>query len=160
MEDGINSVEARFEGIDQREFGLEEELSKLSHAVKERLARLETSCKGELDKLRSLFEEEMGRMNAVHERQVNSMLQQMEEMRANLALCKKACATGPAPTVVVEARRVGMPKTKSYAGAHNARDVDNFLCGLEQYYGAAGITEDAIKVQTATLYLTNTSMLW
>ena len=102
----------------------------------------------------------MGRIKAAYERQVNSLLQQMEEMCADLALCKRACATGPAPTVITEARRVDVPKSKSYAGARNAREVENFLWSLEQYYGAMGITEDAIKVQTATLYLTVIAMLW
>ena len=68
VEDGINNVEAHFEGIDQRGDGLEEELFELSLAVKESFTRLESSCKGELDELRSLFEEEMGRMKAAHER--------------------------------------------------------------------------------------------
>ena len=61
---------------------------------------------------------------------------------------------------LVMARSVDMPKLKSYAKAHNAWEVGNFLWGLEQYCGAVGITVDAIEVQTATLYVTDTVMLW
>ena len=69
-------------------------------------------------------------MKAIHERQVNSMLQRMEEMRADLALSKRACAAGPAPTVVAEARRVNVPKPKSYVRGRIMFEKWTTSCGV------------------------------
>ena len=164
VENGINSVDVRFEGIDQRVDGvderldgLEEESSELSSAIKERMTRLEDSYKEDLGRL----EAEMGRMRGAYERELQLVLQQLEQVMADLAVCKRAFVTGPAQQpVLAEARRVDVPKPKSFAGSRNAREVDNFLWGLDQYFGASGIVEEATKVQTAALYLTDTAMLW
>ncbi|MDP1351994.1 hypothetical protein, partial [Klebsiella pneumoniae] len=49
---------------------------------------------------------------------------------------------------------------KSYVGSRNAREIDNFLWGIEQYFNAMGTIEDAIKIQTVALYFTDAAMLW
>ena len=36
-------------------------------------------------------------------------------------------------------------------GIRNAREVDNFLWGLEQYFGSMGMIENGAKVQSAVL---------
>ena len=38
--------------------------------------------------------------------------------------------------------------------------MDNFLFAMEQYLVAMEINDEATKIQTATLYLTDTAMLW
>ncbi|KAL4339236.1 hypothetical protein GQ457_08G033370 [Hibiscus cannabinus] len=64
------------------------------------------------------------------------------------------------PSTTVETRRVEVPRPRTFGGSRNAQEVDNFLYGLDQYLGAVGIVEDASKIQTASLYLTDTAMLW
>ena len=103
---------------------------------------------------------EVGHIRDVYERQLNSALVQLEEMRTDLAMCKRALATTLTTPVFAEACRVDVPRPKSFAGTRNARGVDNFLWGLEQYFGAMGIIDDYAKVQSAALYLTDTAMLW
>ena len=60
----------------------------------------------------------------------------------------------------IEARKVEVPKPKTFNGIRNAWEVENFLWGLEQYFEAAGVTDDAHKIRNVTLYLTDTAMLW
>ncbi|KAL4278727.1 hypothetical protein GQ457_03G035580 [Hibiscus cannabinus] len=64
------------------------------------------------------------------------------------------------PSTTVETRRVEVPRPRTFGGSRNAQEVDNFLYGLDQYLGALGIVEDASKIQTVSLYLTDTAMLW
>ena len=67
---------------------------------------------------------------------------------------------GTSATTVIEAKRVDVPKPKTFNGIRNAREVENFLWGLEQYFEATGITDHASKIRTAAMYLSGTTMLW
>ena len=53
-----------------------------------------------------------------------------------------------------------MPKLKEFKGTRSAKDVDNFLWGMEQYFRVMGIVEDATKVSTASMYLVDIALLW
>ena len=53
-----------------------------------------------------------------------------------------------------------MPKPKEFKGTRSAKDVDNFLWGMEQYFWVMGIVEDATKVSTASMYLVDIALLW
>ncbi|KAF2324198.1 hypothetical protein GH714_009880 [Hevea brasiliensis] len=66
-----------------------------------------------------------------------------------------AATTSIAPTV-----RVEVPKPNAFHGGRNAKEIDNFLWSLEQYFRAFGITEDARKIDHAPLYLADTAMVW
>ena len=52
-------------------------------------------------------------------------------MGGDLALCKRAMAARTSTTTVIEAKRVDVPKLKTFNGVRNAREVENFLWGLE-----------------------------
>ena len=161
VEEGASNMEARLDDMDQRIDGLEAEDAELQGAVRESLNKLEASYRKDLEELRAELTAEVGRVRDVYERQINNVLAQLEEARTDVIMCKKALAAGPATTSVsTGAHRVEVPKPRSYAGARNAREVDNFLWGLEQYLGATGVVEDDAKVQTAELYLSDTAMLW
>ncbi|CAN1291309.1 hypothetical protein LINPERPRIM_LOCUS21090 [Linum perenne] len=61
---------------------------------------------------------------------------------------------------VIAASRVDVLRPKSYGGSRNAKEVENFLWGLEQYFEASGIRDELAKVRTASLYLVYVLMLW
>jgi len=159
VEESVGDLGARMENLDQRVGGLEADFAEIHEEVREVLVKLEESNRADLQALRDEFMAEVTRLRDVHQRELNSVLTQLEEARGDLALCKKAVVIGPlAPAM--EPRRIDIPKPKSFAGTRNAREVDNFLWGLEQYFGAMGILEDETRVKTAALYLTDTAMLW
>jgi hypothetical protein len=87
----------------------------------------------------------------------------LKETKDELTLCKKAIAQSGSialPTIVVASSKVDVPRPKAYNGSRNAKEVDNFLWSLEQYFKALGITEDTKKIDSATLYLMDTAMVW
>ncbi|KAI5678661.1 hypothetical protein M9H77_09611 [Catharanthus roseus] len=159
VEEGMGAVDAHMENLDQRVEGLEADVAETHEEVREALTKLGESNREDLQALRDEFMAEVARLRDVHQREINSLLMQLEEARGDLALCKKAVLAG-STTTTVEPRRVDIPKPKSFAGTRNAREVDNFLWGLEQYFDAVGIMEEGAKIKSAALYLTDTAMLW
>ncbi|MBA0671343.1 hypothetical protein Goklo_029699, partial [Gossypium klotzschianum] len=53
-----------------------------------------------------------------------------------------------------------IPKPKEFVGIRSACDVDNFLWRMKNYFRAKDIVDDAIKVNTASMFLTDIVLLW
>lgn len=66
----------------------------------------------------------------------------------------------PASTSTSDARHIDVPKPDTYDGAHNAIVVDNFLFGLEQYFDAMGVCDEASKVGIVLTFLQGAAQLW
>ncbi|KAK8325006.1 hypothetical protein V6Z12_A11G022100, partial [Gossypium hirsutum] len=88
-----------------------------------------------------------------------ALKEEIAELKGELTIYKVAlgneglAAVTPKPSVDV-------PKPKEFKGTRSAREVDNFLWGVEQYFRAKGIADDATKVITAAMYLTDIALLW
>ena len=52
-----------------------------------------------------------------------------------------------------------MPESKPFGGVHNAKDLENFLWDMEQYFIAARIYVGE-QVTITTMYLTCNAKLW
>ncbi|KAK3040179.1 hypothetical protein RJ639_028429 [Escallonia herrerae] len=62
--------------------------------------------------------------------------------------------------IAVQPRRKKIPELRSYAGAREARQVDNFFWHLERYFEALDIDNEEKKVHMAVMYLTDTAASW
>ncbi|KAK3026360.1 hypothetical protein RJ639_042657 [Escallonia herrerae] len=62
--------------------------------------------------------------------------------------------------IVVQPRRKKVPEPRSYDGAREARQVDNFFWHLERCFEALDIDDEEKKVHTTVMYLTDTSASW
>ncbi|KAH7670774.1 Synaptobrevin protein [Dioscorea alata] len=113
-------------------------------------------CRGHVKTL----EETLVGMIAGLEEKLAKALAELKETKEELAICKKAIAQGASNVVSPTTPRVDVPKPRPYGGSRNAKELDNFLWSLEQYFKALGIVEDAKKMETTTLYLDNTAMVW
>ena len=72
--------------------------------------------------------------------------------------CKTAIEGGV--LAMTPTHRVDVPKLKEFKGMRSAKEVDNFLRGMERYFRASNITVDATKVRTAFMYLIDIKLLW
>ncbi|MFQ6666458.1 hypothetical protein Gotur_032799 [Gossypium turneri] len=45
-----------------------------------------------------------------------------------------------------------VPKSKEFVGTRSTCDVDNFLWKIENYFHAKGIVDDAVKVNTTSMF--------
>ena len=93
---------------------------------------------------------------------IEALATQMEsrdqEVKQELAIYKAAVSTWVMATQ--EASRVEVPKPQRFSGKRDAKELDNFLWHMEQYFEAIALTDEATKVRTTTLYLTDTVTLW
>ncbi|KAI5662947.1 hypothetical protein M9H77_22270 [Catharanthus roseus] len=159
VEEGMGTVDAHMENLDQRVESLEADIAETHEEVRKALTKIGESNRVDLQALRDEFMAEVAHLRDVHQRELNSLLMQLQEARGDLALCKKVVLASPT-TSTVESPRVNILKPKSFAGTRNAHEVDNFLWGLKQYFDAIGIIDYGAKIKSTALYLTDTAMLW
>ncbi|MFQ6666137.1 hypothetical protein Gotur_032611 [Gossypium turneri] len=76
----------------------------------------------------------------------------IEELEGGLALCRVAVGKGVSSAAL---SNEDVPKLKEFVGTRSACDVDNFLWRMEHYFRAKGIVDDADKVNTASMFLTD-----
>ena len=100
-------------------------------------------------KLRSFVQEELSAIHA-----------EVEEVHSDWAWHKRTLSASPASANSSDARRIDVPKPDTYDGTRNATIVDNFLFGLDQYFDAMGVRDEASKVGTAPTYLRGAAQLW
>ena len=53
-----------------------------------------------------------------------------------------------------------VPKPHTFSGQRDAKELDNFLWHMERYFKAIALTDEAMKVRIAMLYLTDNVTLW
>ena len=81
--------------------------------------------------------------NTALEAMVVALREEMDELKRELSACKAVIRGGV--LAVAPTHRVDVPKPKEFKGTRSAKDVDNFLWDMEQYFRVMGIVEDATK---------------
>ncbi|MBA0881531.1 hypothetical protein Goshw_029910 [Gossypium schwendimanii] len=81
----------------------------------------------------------------------------IEELKGELALCRAAVGKG---VVSAALSYEDVLKPKEFVGTRFACDVDNFLWRMENYFHAKGIVDEVVKVNTASMFLTDIALLW
>ncbi|RVW96756.1 hypothetical protein CK203_026068 [Vitis vinifera] len=106
------------------------------------------------DKVMTMFASVESRMEALAAR----MDARDKEIRQELAIYKTAVSARVMATH--EAPRVEVPKPHTFNGKRDAKELDNFLWHMERYFEAIALMDEATKVRTTTLYLTDNATLW
>nr|GEU66337.1 hypothetical protein VITISV_008583 [Tanacetum cinerariifolium] len=145
-----NQVEG-MEGLDSDFAGMREDfrlaLSTLSGDLKREIHDLKDSFMGEITKIQEEFREE-----------VSTLHQTIEDLQADMALCKRSLASGGGNTN--HGLKIDVPKPSSFVGKREARVVDDCLWEMEQYLEGVNMVDDASKFKMATRYLKDTTTLW
>ncbi|KAF7828548.1 Transposon Ty3-I Gag-Pol polyprotein [Senna tora] len=149
VELAIADGEDKFEEVNQRIEELDKGKEELREAMQGALNLTLDKCLGQVKTLEETFKAEIVALKA-----------ELVRVTDELTLCKKVIAQGGHVEVTPTPSKLDIPKPKFYKGARNAKELDNFLWGVEQYFKALGITEDASKIDTATLYLYDTARMW
>ncbi|XP_015084310.1 uncharacterized protein LOC107027747 [Solanum pennellii] len=80
-----------------------------------------------------------------------------ENLRAELVVLYRAVAT--LSLTRVESSKVKIPEPKAFSGARSAKELENFIWDMEQYFTAARVP-DADKLNITTMYLSGDAKLW
>ncbi|KAK3021489.1 hypothetical protein RJ639_045872 [Escallonia herrerae] len=82
-----------------------------------------------------------------------------QELQDRVELLSRAVVNTPAGGAK-HSSRPRVPEPKSYGGARDAKEVENFLFDIEQYFRAIRVDSEATKVSMATMYLVGDAKLW
>ncbi|KAK8286999.1 hypothetical protein V6Z12_D07G029100 [Gossypium hirsutum] len=141
LEESVGDINERIDDVDDR---LHDGLQSMQEQLKEYV----------LDSVEKLN----GRDDAI-EAMITALKEEIVELKGELTIYKATLGNGGLAAVALKPS-VDVPKPKEFKGTMSARDVDNFLWGIEQYFRAKGITEDVTKVTTLAMYLTDIALLW
>ncbi|XP_060181990.1 uncharacterized protein LOC132611597 [Lycium barbarum] len=67
---------------------------------------------------------------------------------------------GGAANIAAAPQKLKIPEPKPYQGARNAKEVENLIFDIEQYFDAVGELEEPKKVATSAMYLQGDAKLW
>ncbi|WJZ96495.1 hypothetical protein VitviT2T_015177 [Vitis vinifera] len=172
--DAVANMEARLakvelamadtrEGLDLIEQGMEKGLEDLREQIQDLRERVLVSQVQPVSHEEFVsFQGKVLSMLASMESRIEALTTQMEsrdqEVRQELAIYKAAMSARVMATQ--GASRVEVSKPHRFSGKRDAKELDNFLWHMERYFEAIALTDEAAKVRTATLYLTDTATLW
>ena len=101
-------------------------------------------------------------MESFHDR-MRTMTEDFEErirsLEEEIVLLKRAVVQGTPAAADPPPAKVRVPEPKTFGGARNAKDLENFLWDMEQYFIAARIPVGE-QVTITTRYLTGDAKVW
>nr|CAD1839580.1 unnamed protein product [Ananas comosus var. bracteatus] len=143
----------------ERLVDLEAQLTRLDEKVtkasthEQRIAMLEATL---TQLVESVTELQDNTKEAVHH-----LKEQTIELFARVGLLTRAMGNAPpAPQGGGHAGRVRVPEPRSFRGARDAKELENFLFDMEQYFRVVQPDNEESKVTFATMYLDGDAKLW
>lgn len=133
----------------------------------EKFEEVGVSMEGFEKGLEDLEERMLGTMNRLiedHQKErdalrdaIGALAAQLEEIKGELTTLR---TTGNTVGLVRGTPKIKAPEPKKYNGTRDAKELDNFLWQMQQYFEAISLEDERIKVRTASLYLSDTAILW
>nr|GFB28168.1 putative retrotransposon Gag domain, nucleotide-binding alpha-beta plait domain protein [Tanacetum cinerariifolium] len=148
--------------VDESHQHLEElgsDFTKLREDFKSALNILGGNLGRESYDLRGMLMGEIMRIRGKVKEKRRSLHRELEDLRADVPLCKHFIASGGRNTSNIDPK-VEVPKPSPFMGKREAREVNDFLWEMEQYMEGVNIVNDALKIKMATCYLKDTMALW
>lgn len=75
------------------------------------------------------------------ERVYTELCARVKQLEEELVVCKRAIAQGASvatPATTLSSSKIDVPRPKPYNRSRNAKEIDNYFWGLEQYFKAHG----------------------
>ncbi|GMJ03486.1 hypothetical protein HRI_004017800 [Hibiscus trionum] len=145
-------VEVQAWELGQWDDKLKQEFQGIINDVNERVNLQDESLKDDVKALKKIVED------LAKQAKVVALRKEIDDLKSEVLVYKADVIKG----VVASPARVlvDVPKPKHFKGTRSAQQVEKFLWGIEQYFKASCIIEDANKVSTASIYLTDNALLW
>ena len=90
--------------------------------------------------------------------ELEALSRMMESLQADVAVLKKDVLQG-CSSYSDAGPKVRVPEPKGFSGNRNAKELENFLWDMEQFFKAAHV-RDAEKVSLTSMYLMGDAKLW
>nr|GEW83524.1 putative retrotransposon Gag domain, nucleotide-binding alpha-beta plait domain protein [Tanacetum cinerariifolium] len=154
VETSMAGLKTQFEGLE----GLDSDFTSMMEDFRVALNTLSGDLKREIHDLRDAFMGEITKIREEFGEEVSTLHQVIEDLQADMALCKRSLASGGGNTN--HGPKLDVPKPSPFVGKREARAIDDFLWEMEQYLKNVNVVDDASKIKMATQYLKDTASLW
>ncbi|GJZ49134.1 putative nucleotidyltransferase, ribonuclease H [Tanacetum coccineum] len=154
VETSMAELKNQVEGLE----GLDSDFASMREDFREALNTLSGDLKRELHDLRDSFMGEITKIREEFGEEVSTLHQTIENLQADVALCKRSLASSGSNTN--HGPKIDVPKPSPFVGKREARAVDDFLWEMEQYLEGVNMVDDTSKIKMATRYLKDTAALW
>ncbi|GJS64506.1 putative retrotransposon gag domain, aspartic peptidase domain protein [Tanacetum coccineum] len=138
--------------------GLDSDFTSMREDFRVALNTLSGDLKREIHDLRDSFMGEITKILEEFGEEVSTLHQVIEDLQADMALCKRSLASGGGNTS--HGPKIDVPKPSPFVGKREARAVDDFLWETEKYLEGVNVVDDASKIKMVTRYLKDTAALW
>ncbi|KAK9697760.1 hypothetical protein RND81_08G059700 [Saponaria officinalis] len=145
LDDNMDGAMERFTALEMGKWEMEAQLQEVENGGKD----LRGEVQGLINTILGSLREELGRLVKENGR--------MEEVKADV-LFRRAAVAGSA--TIRGASNIRILEPPKFSGRRNSREIDTFFWSVERYLNAMGITDDASKINTATMYLVEDACLW
>ncbi|KAH9688170.1 Endonuclease [Citrus sinensis] len=156
LEIALSATQDNLEGLERRVDNLKGEYAEFTVATKALMHEQANILRDEFHS----FHDELLKLRSFVQDELRAVRAEVDEVRSDWAWHKRTLSASPASANSSDARRIDVPKPDTYDGTRNATIVDNFLFGLDQYFDAMGVRDEASKVGTAPTYLRGAAQLW
>ncbi|KAG8480984.1 hypothetical protein CXB51_025672 [Gossypium anomalum] len=126
--------------LEDRVVNLEESVENM----KETLNLVEGRTDGKTNDLVNSTTKKLAERDENLEEMVLAMKKEIEELKGELMIYKVSLSNGMLSSKPKQ-QAMDVPKLEKFKVARSARDVDNFLWEIEQYFRAMGIEDDALR---------------
>ncbi|XP_077242396.1 uncharacterized protein LOC143882895 [Tasmannia lanceolata] len=141
----IAGVEERVTAVGQQQFNLAELTEGLGVETKGMIEEVE-------ERVHALAE-------LLNQAAMEDLRKQVETLTGQVNLLMRTIGNGIGGHGDGQGSRVRVPEPRCYAGARDAKELQNFLFHIEQFFRATHLDEEA-KVTTASMYLSDDAKLW
>lgn len=135
---------------------LTQENAEISTAAKQMMVELADSLKSQL----KIATEELASHKKSVGDEIRAIREELENLKREMKTPKRTFMLGNYGAQVSSHTSIKVPKPDMYNGTRNAAIVENFIFGLEQYFEAMGVNEDAAKIGNAPAFLRDSAQLW
>ena len=125
----------------------------------QRLVGVESSqeeAESRIDKVEALVD----RLSDDTKDSVQHLQDVVAELTAKVAMLTRTLNAGGGNTRVAPPQNLRAPEPHGYGGARDAKELENFLFDMEQYFRATRPDSEDTKVSIATMYLNGDAKLW
>ena len=91
---------------------------------------------------------------------VDTLKREIADLSTKVNVTMVAIGNPSPPSTGMDYGRIKVPEPRAYGGARDAKELENFLFDMEQYFQAVKTESEETKVVMATMYLTGDAKLW
>ena len=106
----------------------------------------------------NFFEEKLAEFKTEMQSRIDDFKETLQSYGEDIAILKKTVLQGSASDPEAPSK-VRVPKPKGFNGNRNAKELENFLCDIKQFFKAAHVPNGE-KVSITSMYLTGDAKLW